>query len=342
MRFSGDSSRWATVLLGGALLCASAASAQNAAVQNAAVRNATAQNATVDQINSALQQGEADNALALVSSLPQAGVNDAEAQNLACRVRFTLQQWSQAAGECQQAVNLEGNNSNYHLWLGRTLGEWAARATFLNAYSLGKRVRAEFEAAVRLDPRNPAALSDLGSFYNEAPGLMGGGADKAEGVAAQLDKVEPARAHQLRGEIAEQRKDYDGAEREFKLAIAASAHPAQQWTVLAAFYQRRQNWAALDAAIHSCVTAAAHDPGAGVALYDGAGVLIRTRRDPQLAAKMLEDYLGGNSKTDEAPAFVAHWRLSRLQQLMGDSAGATREQAAAYNLAREYKPPQEH
>src|SRR5580698_5409499 len=150
---------------------------------------ARAQDATLAQINAALLNGEADKALALVGSLPAAGANNAEAQNLECRVRFMLQQWNAAAGECQQAVNLDGQNSNYHMWLGRALGEWASRATFLSAYSLGKRVRAEFETAVRLDPRNPAALSDLGVFYKDAPGMMGGGLDKAEGVADQLDKV---------------------------------------------------------------------------------------------------------------------------------------------------------
>jgi tetratricopeptide (TPR) repeat protein len=301
-----------------------------------------AQNATMAQINTALQNGEADKALALIGSLPAGGANNAEAQNLECRVRFTLQQWNSAAAECQQAVNLDGQNSNYHMWLGRALGEWADRATFLNAYSLGKRVRAEFETAVRLDPRNPAALSDLGVFYKDAPALMGGGLDKAESIADQLDKVDPARAHQLRGEIAEQRKDVSSAEREFKQSVAVSPHPAFQWTVLASFYFHHQEWPQLDSAIHSCISAADRDPTAGVALYDGAGVLIKSKRDPQLAAKMLDNYLASNSKTDEAPAFVAHWRLARLLQQSGDSAGAKREQAAAYALAREYHPPQEH
>jgi hypothetical protein len=58
-----------------------------------------AQTATLVQINAALENGEADKALSLIGSLPQAGANDAEAQNLACRVRFTLQQWNAAAGE---------------------------------------------------------------------------------------------------------------------------------------------------------------------------------------------------------------------------------------------------
>jgi hypothetical protein len=94
-------------------------------------------------------------------------------------------------------------------------------------------------------------------------------------------------------------------------------------------------------AIRSSAAAASRDKTAGVALYDGAGVLIRAKRDPELAAKMLEDYLAGESKSEEAPAFVAHIRLARLKQQLGDLTGAERERAAAYALAHEYKPAQD-
>jgi tetratricopeptide (TPR) repeat protein len=224
------------------------------------------------------------------------------------------------------------------MWLGRALGEKADRVSFLSAYSLGKRVRSEFEQAAALDPRNAGALSDLGQFYKEAPGIVGGGLDKAETIAAQLDKVNPAKAYELRGNIAVARKDYVTAERDFKQAIAVSPHPAEQWTILASFYRGRQRWSDVDAAIHGCVAAAARDKQSGVGLYDGAGILIETNRDPSLAAKMLEDYLAGASKSEEAPAFVAHARLGRLKQQMGDAAGARQEFAAATAMAHEYNP----
>ena len=158
---------------------------------------------------------------------------------------------------------------------------------------------------------------------------MGGGTDKAETVAAQLDKVDPARAHQLRGDIAEANKDYDTAEREFRQAIAVKPHPAEQWTVLASFYRGRQRWTDMDDGDPQLRERRGADKNAGVALYDGAGVLIAANRDPALAAKMLEDYLAGSSKTEEAPAFIAHIRLARLKQQLGDAAGAKREFAAA-------------
>lgn len=306
-----------------------------------AVLRAENAHAPLAAIDAALQSGQADKALGLIAALPQAGAGNAEAQNLECRVRLTLQQWDSAAGKCEQAVRLDGQNSNYHLWLGRALGERADRASFMSAFSLGKRVRVEFEAAVSLDPHNAAALSDLGDFYSEAPGIVGGGTDKAENIAQQLDRLNPARAHELRASIAEQRKDDAAAERELRLAIQTSQHPAFQWTVLASFYEHRQRIPEMEDAIHNAASAAAKDRTAGVALYDGAGVLIRAKRDPELAAKMLQDYLAGNSQTEEAPAFIAHFRLARLLDQLGDHAGAQREQAAGSALAREYRPQPE-
>jgi tetratricopeptide (TPR) repeat protein len=297
--------------------------------------------ATLAQANAALQDGEADKALGLLTPLPSSGPGAAEAQNLLSRVRFTLAQWDAAVKAGEQAAHLDGQNSDYHMWLGRALGEKAGRASFFSAYGLGKRVRVEFEEAVRLDPRNGPALSDLGDFYNEAPGVVGGGTDKAENIANQLDKVDPARAHELRGRIASSRGDYDTAEREFRQAISVSMHPASQWTVLASFFRKRQRWSDLDTAIHNCVSAAARDKHSGVALYDGAGVLIESHRNPELAAKMLEDYLAGSSKTEEGPAFIAHIRLGRLKQQLGDAAGAQREFAAASAMAHEYNPAQD-
>jgi hypothetical protein len=302
---------------------------------------AEAERGTLAEANAALQAGEADKALALLHSLPQSGAVLAEARNLECRVRFTLEQWDGAARECEQAVRLDGGNWSYHMWLGRALGQKADRASFLSAFTLGKRVRAEFEEAVRLNPLSGEALADLGEYYLVAPAIMGGGADKAERVAAQLDKVDAARADELRSRIAEGRKDYETAERELKQAVAVAGHPAFQWMSLAAFYSRRQRWTEMEAAIRNCVSAAGRDKTAGVALYDGASVLTRANREPALAARMLEDYLAGTSKTEEAPAFVAHLRLARLKEQLGDAASAQRERDAALALASEYRPGQQ-
>ena len=307
---------------------------------SAAVLSASAQSSERSQLalaTAALQFGEADKALALLSPLAQPG-GEAEAYNLKCRVEYSLEQWDRAANDCEQAVKLDGRSSDDHLWLARALGAQASRASFLSAFKLAKRVYAEMEEAVRLNPRNADALADLGEYDYTAPAVVGGGIDKAEGVAAQMDRIDPIRAYELRGHIAEQRKDFGATEREYKQALAASVHPAFQWISLAGFYLRRERWTEMEAAVRSGQNAAERDKRAAVALYSGAALLIQTSRDPARAAKMLEEYLAGSVKSEDAPAFVAHTWLARLKQQMGDVAAASRERAAALALAHEYKP----
>jgi tetratricopeptide (TPR) repeat protein len=306
-------------------------------VASSAIAASSAPQDPLVAVNHSLQAGETDKALAQLGSLAPSGIDQATAHNLACRVRITLEQWDAAVSECDKAVHLAPDNSDFHLWLARAVGQKAGHANFMNAFSLAKRARAEFEESVRLNPRSAKALADLGEFYRQAPGVIGGGIDKAQGIANQLDKVDPAEAHLLRAKIAEAQKDSPSAEREFKQAISSGPHPALEWTSLAGFYRRQKRFDEMESAVRSAQAAAAHDRPAATALFDGASVLIEGNRNPALAAKMLADYLASPDKTEDAPAFVAHLRLANLEAQLGDSSGAARERSAALALAHDYK-----
>ena len=234
----------------------------------------------LSQANDALQAGEADKALGLLAHEPPPGSGLALDHNLLCRVRFSLGEWDAAVTECSAAVHLDSQSSDFHMWLARALGEKAGHAAFLTAFSIAKQARAEFETAVELNPRNAPALADLGDFYTQAPSVVGGGIEKARKIAAQLQKVDAARAHELLGHIAEDQKDYASAEREYRQAIASHPHPALEWTTLAGFFARRKQFDDMEAAIHNAVNDASHDKYAAVALYDGAGVLIEAKANP--------------------------------------------------------------
>ena len=153
-------------------------------------------------------------------------------------------------------------------------------------------------------------------------------------------KSMPPGLQQLRGDIAMAQKDYTTAENEYRQAVVVAKEPADYWSVLADFYRERQRWTDLDSAIQGCIAAASKDKKSSFALYDGAGVLIAAKRNPSLAAQMLENYLASSSMTEDAPAFIAHILLSRLKQQLGDAAGAKAELAIAAQLAKEFNPAQ--
>ena len=286
------------------------------------------------QAHAALQAGEADQALSMLNTMP----SSSEAHLLRCRVFFMEGRFDEAVNECDTAVRMDGQNSDNHLWLARALGEKADAASFLSAFNLAKRARAEFEQAASLDPRDGEALTDLGEFYTSAPSVVGGGNDKAQALVSQLQKIDPSRAHILLARIADSKRDYGTAEREFKLATTTSEHPAFPWMTLASFYRKLERWNDMEAAVLSGYQAAQRDKQAGVALYNGASVLIRGKRNSVLAVKMLEEYLANYTKTEEGPAFQAHTWLARLKAQLGDKNGAWQERAAALKLAHDYKP----
>ena len=301
--------------------------------------------ASLATANADLQAGKADEAVAILNEALKSDPKNAEANNLLCRVQYTLQQFDQASAHCEKAIDLDPQNARYHLWLGRATGERASRASFLSAFSLAKKTRQEFETAVKLDPRDAEALTDLGEFYIEAPGAVGGGMDKADGEAKQLEALDAVRGHVFRASIAEKNKDFAAAEQELKAALATPAsgpsHPAFAWMALASFYRRHERWSEMETAVKSGQAAAARDRRSAVALFNGASILTRANRQPQLAIELYQSYLASPDKTEEAPAFDAMVRLAKLLNQTGDQAGAQRQRAAALALAHDYRPAQD-
>jgi tetratricopeptide (TPR) repeat protein len=288
----------------------------------------------LEAVRGDLTHGRADHGLQALDEVLTQDPRNAEAYNLRCRIYLQEQRWSDAIKACQAGVKLAPDNSNYHLWLARALGEKADRVSFITAFKMAKQIHVEFETAAKLDPHSANALSDLGEFYVDAPGIVGGGVDKAEPVAQQLDAFAPDRAHYLRARIAENQKDYVKAEEEYKAAIAASKEPADTWMDLASFYRKRQRWDDMIQAVHK---GAALDTEHGVASSDGASVLIRAGRDLPFARQLLEAYLASPNQSEDAPAFQTHVQLGKLLSKLGDAPGAQEQFAAAVELAKDYQ-----
>jgi tetratricopeptide (TPR) repeat protein len=288
----------------------------------------------LDSVRLDLNHGRADHGLQALDQVLTSEPQNAQAHNLRCRIYLQEQRWNEAVKSCQAAVKLAPGNSDFHLWLARAMGEKADRVSFITAFKMAKQIHQEFETAASLDPHNADALSDLGEFYIEAPAIVGGGLDKATKVAQQLDAFAPDRAHYIRARMAEGRKDYAAAEEEYKAAIAGAKDPAGAWIDLASFYRHRQRWDDMINAVH---TGAAADTQHGVALADGASVLIKAGRDLPFARQLLEQYLASPNQSEDAPAFQAQVRLGKLLAQLGNPEAAQQQFAAAQELAKDYQ-----
>ncbi|HEY2393814.1 MAG TPA: tetratricopeptide repeat protein [Candidatus Angelobacter sp.] len=284
-----------------------------------------------------LASGRIDESIAILQKAVTDSPTDAASFNLLCRAYYSFGSWDQGISACEKAVALEPNNSMYHLWLGRTYGEKADNSNVFSAASLAKKTRVEFETAVKLNPENVEARSDLSEFYVEAPGMMGGGSDKAEAQAQALEKLFPAKAHWIRARIAEKKKDYPTAEKEYHEAIQSNDNSAT-WLDLASYYRHRDRLPEMEDAINHAVSGKIDPPEA---LFEAAETLIRTGRNFTKANELLRKYLDSGHTVEEAPAFKAHYQLGIVLEKQGDKKGAAQEYSAALAMAKGFSRAKE-
>ncbi len=262
----------------------------------------------------------------------------AENYNLLCRAYYELGAWDAGISACQNAVSLAPVSGMYHLWLGRIYGKKAEHTGFFSAAGLAKKVRVELERAVQLDPNNWQARTDLAEFYIEAPGVVGGGKDKARAQAESIARLNPAASDWVKARLDEKNNDTDAAERDYRAAVEASHGGARAWLNLAGFYRRNNRFDEMEQAL-TRLESSSLDHSA--ALVDGAGMLLRTGRDFPLAIRLVQRYLNPGSEEEEVPAFKAHCLLGELLEKQGDRAGAADQYRAALALAHDFRPAQD-
>jgi len=283
-----------------------------------------------------LAAGRVDQAVQVLERQIQAAPT-AESYNFLCRAHFELGAWDAGIPACEKAAELAPANGLYHLWLGRIYGEKADHVSFFRAAGLAKKVHAEFERAVEFAPNSWEARTDLAEFYLEAPGLVGGSEDKARAQAEQIAQLNPAMSHWVKGRLAEKNKDAPGAEQEYRAAIDVSHGGARAWLNLAGFYSHTSRFDDMDHALRALESSPLDHPGA---LVDGAGILMRTRRDPPLAIRLLRRYIA-SSTVEEAPAFKAHCMLGELYERQGDLAAAAEQYRTCLTMAHSYRRAQD-
>jgi len=292
----------------------------------------TASAQAADSPSDLLAAGRVDDAITTLSGRISSAPNDAASYNFLCRAYFAVSNWDRAVTACEKAVALAPDKSEYHLWLGRSYGEKADASNFFAAAGLAKKVRTEFERAVALDPKNAINRTDLAEFYLEAPGIVGGGQDKARAQADALSQLDAAKAHWIIGRIAEKNKDTATAEREYRAAIEESHGNASTWLNLALFYRNTKRFDEMQDALKHAASAPIDRADV---LIDAASTLLRTNRDLPFAVQLVQRYLASPT-VEQAPPFKAHYLLGNILEKQGDKQGAAKEYQLALAQAKDF------
>ena len=233
---------------------------------------------------------------------------------------YRLEEFSKATDAFEKAVAAEPRNALFWNWLGKAYGRRAETSVFFNQPRYAVRAREHFEKAVSLDPQNREALSDLFEYYLEAPGFLGGGLEKAADLSERIRNLDPARYQAMQARLAEKRKDFAQAEQFWRRAVElAPAEPgpsspagrdgirAGRLADLARFLARQKRFPESDAAFEQAAKLA---PDKADLKFSRAQTYLDSKRNQDLARRLLEEYLKSSLTPDDPPRAEAE-RLLR-------------------------------
>ena len=196
----------------------------------------------------------------------------------------------------EKAVAEDSSNSGYYDWLGKAYGRRAEESSFLTALAYARKTRESFERAVALDEANLEALGDLFEYYLEAPGVVGGGIDKAESVAARIRRRNEVEGHYALARIAEKRRDAPTAEREYRTAMHLAPADIGRVIDLAAFLSKQGRYQESE----ELFDLAGHmTPDSPKLMFARAASYVQTGRKLPEARALIQRYIGSRHTPDD-------------------------------------------
>ena len=262
-----------------------------------------------------------------------------EVQLLLAKSYLELQERDPAIKSAEKAVEIDPRNSIYHEWLGRAYGEKADHAGWFSAISLAKKTRKEFETAVQLDSKNFAARQALIEFDCSAPGLVGGGEEKALPQIKQLAEMDAAEGHFAAGNCRRQKKDFAAADEEFAKALESLPKSAELIYDIGDYAVRRSQPERLLAVADIGEHAAPRDPRGK--FYRGVALVLKKEK-PEEAERLLREYAEIAPKRSGYPRpATAHIWLGRFFEEQDEMEKARKEFESALSLEPKNKMAQE-
>jgi tetratricopeptide (TPR) repeat protein len=262
-----------------------------------------------------------------------------DVQLLLAKSYLELQEHDPAIKSAEKAVAIDGQNSVYHEWLGRAYGEKADHAGWFSAISLAKKTRKEFETAVQLDGKNYSARQALIEFDCSAPGLVGGGEEKALPQIRQLAELDAAEGHYAAGNCRRQKKDFAAADAEFTKALESDPKSPELIYDIGDYALKHNQPERLLAVAETGERAAPADPRGK--FYKGVALFLK-KDDPEEAERLLGEYAKKAPMRSGYPRpAAAHAWLGRLYEDQNKMEDAAREFESALKLDPKNKMAQE-
>jgi len=244
------------------------------------------------------------------------------------RCSYELFDFNSAVAFFERAVQLQPKSSPYHQWLGRAYSEKADRE---HSLSLARKVKKEFQTAVRLDPSNISAHRDLAEYEMDAPWIAGGDKDDARKQVEAISILDP-----IEGSLVDAmyvfrvEKKPAQAEEIYRQVLQQKPQRIQPYFEIARFFQHHGRSADLELTIQG---AAAIDAADLRLDYFRGVALFLEGKDLPVAERLLTHYVSSAPQRSDWPfrADALEW-LGRTLEAGGKRAEAIAQYREALRL----------
>jgi hypothetical protein len=219
-----------------------------------------------------------------------------------------------AVEAADQAVTVLPDSA--HAWYAAagTYGSMAQSASIFSKMSWAKKCRDAYLKAITLDPRHYQAHLGLMGFYLAAPGIAGGGRDKADAQLAMISKLDVGWAHRARAMLALADKDEAAYEREARAAIAASPSESLHRVDLAIKLAGRERWADAFALVDEGLE---KSPGDARFNYQLGRLAALSGQQLERGIAALDTLPGVADKPDDSSEGGMVWRRAQILEKLG-------------------------
>lgn len=234
---------------------------------------------------------------------------------------------SEAAAEAaQSAVEALPENALAWWWAGRAYGIRAMQASLLAKPRWAGRTREAFERAVALDPTHLDARLDLMGYYRIAPGMLGGGADKAAAQARDIAAIDASMGRFADAMLALDADDEAGADAALRDALELDGDNHRARTLVASRAAQRKDWPAVRAVWNQQLARGTHQ---AIAHYQLGRCAALSGEELAQGLAHLDRFVADGEVTEDLTVGAAHWRRGQILEKLG----RTDEALAAWNLA---------
>jgi tetratricopeptide (TPR) repeat protein len=276
--------------------------------------NAGRYNRAVDALNSAIAKSP----------------DDASLHFLLGQSYYQLGEFPRASASFERAVQLTPNNSEYRDWLAKSYGRRAEESMFLSAMTWARKTHREFEIAVELNPENFEARRDLIRYEMNAPGVVGGGDEKAVKHIDALEKIDPIQGQLARGEFFATKKRLPEADEVFAKIVDGNSDQVGVYFEVCDYYRDRPNAEKMGEAIEKAEQIDPNDRR--LKFYKGV-LLVMQKKSPSEAEMLLKTYIATVPDNSDLPPHAAalEW-LGRLHESLGRFSEAAEEYRQSLTL----------